>query len=378
MSNYYEILGVSRDASADEIKKSYRKLAIIYHPDRNPGDVEAENMMKEINVAYGVLSDEIKRKEYDSTLSKEKDYRDEKWFYNYWKNHTTKDDGEVFSLDKKYFKSLLDKLIKSYENSREFERTVTFKNRRDFITKEVFGGHKLFEDCDDIIDYIKKIFSRDAYSYFEEHGSLEFSYILYKLNRLKSDDIPTYLMRNRRTFIGLILVFYLLSGITNDKDNVVQPSIVSVDEIVEDDNNSSSNLIDGYCLYKVYKVKEGDTLSKLALDSNITVEKLKMINKLYGDNITVGQIIKIPYYIAKDEVKYYTKSIEVDLNNVSFNDIAEEYGTDERTLYSLNIEAFYYDGEKYIITSNNILVPTFPTDEEVNELKAKDSYRKVS
>lgn len=377
MSNYYEILGVSRDASADEIKKSYRKLAIIYHPDRNPGDVEAENMMKEINVAYGVLSDEIKRKEYDSTLSKEKDYKDEKWFYSYWRNHTTKDDREVFSLDKKYFKSLLDKLIKSYENSREFERTVTFKNCRDFITKEVFGGHKLFEDCDDIIDYIKKIFSRDAYSYFEEHGSLEFSYILYKLNRLKSDDIPTYLMRNRRTFIGLILVFYLLSGITNDKDNVVQPSIVSVDEIVEDDNNSS-NLIDGYCLYKVYKVKEGDTLSKLALDANTTVEKLKKINRMYGDNIKAGEELKIPYYIAKDEVKYYTKSIEVDLNNVSFNDIAEEYGTDERTLYSLNIEAFYYDGEKYIITSNNILVPTFPTDEEVNELKAKDSYRKVS
>ena len=99
---------------------------------------------------------------------------------------------------------------------------------------------------------------------------------------------------------------------------------------------------------------------------------------MYGDNIKAGEELKIPYYIAKDEVKYYTKSIEVDLNNVSFNDIAEEYGTDERTLYSLNIEAFYYDGEKYIITSNNILVPTFPTVEEVNELKAKDSYRKVS
>lgn len=376
MSNYYEILGVSRDASADEIKKSYRKLVIIYHPDRNPGDVEAENMMKEINVAYGVLSDEIKRKEYDSIISKEKDYKDEKWFYSYWRNHTTKEDREVFSLDKKYFKSLLDKLIKSYENSREFERTVTFKKRHDFITKEVFGGHKLFEDCDDIIDYIKKIFSRDAYLYFEEHGSLEFSYILYKLNRLKSDDILTYLMRNRRTFIGLILVFYLLSGITNDKDNVVLPSDVSGEEIIE--NNNSSNLIDGYSLYKVYKVKEGDTLSKLALDANTTVEKLKNINKLYGDNITVGQKIKIPYYIAKDEIKYYTKSIEIDLNNVSFNDIAEEYGTDERTLYSLNIEVFYYDGEKYIITSNSILVPTFPTDEEVNELKAKDSYRKVS
>ena len=63
--DYYEILGVSKSASDDEIKKAYRKLAIKYHPDRNPGDKEAEAKFKEINEAHEVLSDKQKRARYD-------------------------------------------------------------------------------------------------------------------------------------------------------------------------------------------------------------------------------------------------------------------------------------------------------------------------
>lgn len=63
--DYYEVLGVSRNASADEIKKAYRKKALQYHPDRNPNDKEAEEKFKEAATAYEVLSDEEKRKLYD-------------------------------------------------------------------------------------------------------------------------------------------------------------------------------------------------------------------------------------------------------------------------------------------------------------------------
>ncbi len=66
MSNYYEILGVSKTASADEIKKAYRTLAFKYHPDRNPGDTAAEEKFKQINAAYDVLGDEAKRRNYDA------------------------------------------------------------------------------------------------------------------------------------------------------------------------------------------------------------------------------------------------------------------------------------------------------------------------
>src|SRR5258706_14246271 len=63
--DYYEILGVSRGASADEIKKTYRKLAMQHHPDRNPGDKAAEDKFKQASEAYAVLSDPEKRAQYD-------------------------------------------------------------------------------------------------------------------------------------------------------------------------------------------------------------------------------------------------------------------------------------------------------------------------
>lgn len=63
--DYYEVLGVSKTANADEIKKAYRKLALKYHPDRNPGDKAAEEKFKEAAEAYDVLSDPEKRQKYD-------------------------------------------------------------------------------------------------------------------------------------------------------------------------------------------------------------------------------------------------------------------------------------------------------------------------
>ena len=63
--DYYNILGLRPDSSAEEIKKVYRKLAMQYHPDRNRGNPESEERLKEINEAYQVLGDEEKRRRYD-------------------------------------------------------------------------------------------------------------------------------------------------------------------------------------------------------------------------------------------------------------------------------------------------------------------------
>ena len=69
--DYYKTLGISKDASPEEIKKAFRKLAIKYHPDKNKGDKQAEERFKDINEAYAVLSDPEKKKQYDTFGSSE-------------------------------------------------------------------------------------------------------------------------------------------------------------------------------------------------------------------------------------------------------------------------------------------------------------------
>ncbi len=73
--DYYKILGVSKTASADEVKKAYRKLAVKYHPDKNPNDKSAEEKFKEVNEAHEILKDETKRKEYDGLAEDYKNYQ---------------------------------------------------------------------------------------------------------------------------------------------------------------------------------------------------------------------------------------------------------------------------------------------------------------
>lgn len=73
--DYYKTLGVERKSSADEIRAAYRKLAMKYHPDKNPGDKKAEEKFKEINEAYEVLSDPEKRKMYDRLGSNYREYQ---------------------------------------------------------------------------------------------------------------------------------------------------------------------------------------------------------------------------------------------------------------------------------------------------------------
>src|SRR5277367_2131342 len=63
--DYYATLGVARDASGDDLKRAYRKLAMQFHPDRNPGDKQSEAKFKEVNEAYDILKDDQKRAAYD-------------------------------------------------------------------------------------------------------------------------------------------------------------------------------------------------------------------------------------------------------------------------------------------------------------------------
>lgn len=94
-TDYYKVLGVEKGASAEEIKKAFRKLAVKYHPDRNPGDKAAEDKFKELNEAYAVLSDPQKKEQYDTFGSSgfHKQYSQEDIFRNFDFGGTFRDMG---------------------------------------------------------------------------------------------------------------------------------------------------------------------------------------------------------------------------------------------------------------------------------------------
>lgn len=115
--DYYDILGVARDASEDDIKKAYRKLAMKYHPDRNPGEgaKEAEEKFKEAKEAYEMLSDEGKRYSYDRAADYPGDYPG---------------DSDSFGFDSKEFQDMMSKVFGERGEFYEFNRSTGGFNHR--------------------------------------------------------------------------------------------------------------------------------------------------------------------------------------------------------------------------------------------------------
>lgn len=139
MDDLYEDLGVSKNASADEIKKAYRKLALKYHPDKNPDDKVAEEKFKKINAAYSVLGDEKKRQQYDSFGWNDSINANNTWNRYQSENGTYSDDP---------FANFYDDFFKSYQNSR---RTYYYEppkrppaSKKDSFMKILFKAAQFF------------------------------------------------------------------------------------------------------------------------------------------------------------------------------------------------------------------------------------------
>ena len=89
--NFYQLLGVSKNATIEEIKQAYRKLAIKYHPDKNPGNQKFTKRFKELTNAYNILKNKKKRREYDETINKQNFGNTEGTYYSskadkFWDN----------------------------------------------------------------------------------------------------------------------------------------------------------------------------------------------------------------------------------------------------------------------------------------------------
>lgn len=159
--DYYKTLGVSRKASTEDIRKEYRKLAMQYHPDKNPGDKKAEDKFKEINEAYQVLSDEKKRARYDQLGSAYSDFRTsggrpgdfqwDDWFQQNAGQRGNVDDmfsGGGFS---EFFRTIFGEAVRSSARGQAAQRTgyqqeaqISFQEAYDGTTRQLqTHGRKL-------------------------------------------------------------------------------------------------------------------------------------------------------------------------------------------------------------------------------------------
>lgn len=130
MKDYYQILGVSKTASEEDLRRSYRKLAMKYHPDRNPDDPNAEEKFKEVAEAYGVLTDSVKRREYDACRSRGKAYSSSQAAGGF--SYSQEDILRDLFKDPR-FQQMFNGVL------REFQRSG-FRYSSHFVKKSFFGG----------------------------------------------------------------------------------------------------------------------------------------------------------------------------------------------------------------------------------------------
>jgi curved DNA-binding protein len=128
--NYYEILGVNKNAPSTEIKKAYRTLAIKYHPDRNLGNKAAEEKFKDINEAYEVLSDQTRRVQYDQSISRKNPINKGGAFNNFGRNNKNANGDRRVRVDDQDYRP----------GTTKRERVVTSRpQRRDIEAKLTLG-----------------------------------------------------------------------------------------------------------------------------------------------------------------------------------------------------------------------------------------------
>lgn len=203
------------------------------------------------------------------------------------------------------------------------------------------------------------------------HVSVELVYQLEKFRYITEDNIPKFIIRNRKSLCGIIVAGVLItSAVTKDTDSVITPpeeqptTPVTDSSTSEPDTQVEQITSDKIVLNRVHVIEFGETLSEYSKDSNTTVEEIKRINNIENeDKIQSGDRIVIPYIISEDDKKYYVSSKEYD-SNISLETFAALYETDVETLLQLNKEAIdkvvLSTGQTaYMPISNTLQVPSF-------------------
>jgi len=142
MGDYYSILGVRKNANKSTIKKAYRKLALEYHPDKNPGDSEAERKFKKIVKAYEVLSSKQSRKEYDEQLNQEFNKRQTGGYSQKQEKYRTNFNPNDLNNVEQWFKEFFGFDPKTKEKIKKKKKQKKDQMNTDDLFNRYFGANK--------------------------------------------------------------------------------------------------------------------------------------------------------------------------------------------------------------------------------------------
>lgn len=415
----YKLLGVKRNASTTDIDKAFLNLAYSYNPELTVNTTKSPKAQEMIRNIYGLLeasynavNTKEKQAEYEEKSreyllrrvkehqekAKTKQQREEQEKVearaqrerqekarqeeqarrnkqakkektqtspktedpNFeQEQHTTKSENRGQEP-----KTMSQSFKEAWQEVRSEEKSFPFTERHKNINKNIHSKYYPYRAT--LPQYIVYGLKNGLL-----HVSVELVYQLEKFRYITEDNIPKFIIRNRKSLCGIIVAGVLItSAVTKDNDSVITPpeeqptTPVTDSSTSEPDTQVEQITSDKIVLNRVHVIEFGETLSEYSKDSNTTVEEIKRINNIENeDKIQSGDRIVIPYIISEDDLKYYVSSKEYD-SNISLETFAALYETDVETLLQLNKEAIdkvvLSTGQTaYMPISNTLQVPSF-------------------
>lgn len=366
--DYYAALGISPNASEQEIKKAYQKIAKTCHPDMTKDLPEAERKKREATFilatdGYKILKDQEKKESYDA-----------KYRLHQERKNNSRTEKTTHKEQNRNSHNNTDTYEKA--NDKQYEDETDYYDVYDFIREMLRDFMNVYYDVKEeeytIRDRAKeyrKTFRHMNHPTILKKGFIIFgSELLYSAEKLKlkrKDDASHYIMRNRgKALVAAGLAITLVTGMFASSESKNTEPPVIVDPITEPSPQESPTLT----IMRTYTVRAGDTLSGLAEEANCTKQEIKNLNDMDTDYLYYQDTISVPYHIPEDEIGRYT-TVEL-YNNENLYDFAEVYETNPESLEKLNPDTIIEVNDSYAVTSDTIVVPTFaPYDYNTNKAK---------
>ena len=408
----YKLLGVKRNASTTDIDKAFLNLAYSYNPEltiNTSKSPKAQDMIKNIygilEASYNVVNTAEKRVEYDEKTreyllkkvkenqekakaraqkeeqekarqeeqekvrqeeqkrrenqsKKEKEQTPPKTESSNFeqKNHTTKSENKSQEP-----KTMSQSFKDAWQEIRSEEKSYPFTERHKNINKNIHRKYYPYRAT--LPQYIVYGLKNGLL-----HVSAELVYQLEKFRYITEDNIPKFIIRNRKSLCGIVVAGVLITsavGKANDKiEPPVEPKPSTVTDSISNDDTQSPTIPDEVVLNRVHIIEDGDTLTKYSNESNTSIEQIMSVNGLENsDKIMSGDRIIIPYTVSNEDLKYYVSSKEYS-SEIPLETFAALYETDVETLLQLNKEAIdkitLSTGQTaYMPISNTLQVPSF-------------------